>query len=81
MTEVITTSGLSAAVLDFMVVNDASSVALHFLASAVPDNMIIAFEIFISYQIQPKIWKLPVYCRHLGFPVERYVQQCRRWHH
>jgi hypothetical protein len=81
MTEVFTTSGLSATMLDFLAVNDASSVALRFLASAVPDSMIKAFEIFISCQIQPEIWELPFYCRHLRFPFERYVQQCRRWHH
>jgi hypothetical protein len=60
--------------LNFMVVNDKSSVALHFLALAVRDNMIMACDIFISGQIQTDIRELPFYCRHLGFPAERYVQ-------
>jgi hypothetical protein len=60
-----------------MIVSDASSFALYFRASAVPDSMMIAFEIFISCQIQPELWEHPFYYRHLGFPVERYVQQCR----
>jgi hypothetical protein len=59
--------------LDLMVVNNASRVALHFHASAVPDSMIIAFEICLSSQIHPEIRELPFYCRHLGFPVERYT--------
>jgi hypothetical protein len=44
---------LSAAMLDLIVVNKASRAlhALHFFASAVPDSMIITFEVFISSQI------------------------------
>ena len=77
-TVVITTSGLSAAMLDLMVVGNPSSFALHVPASAVPDSTIIAFEIYILSQIQPDIWELPFYCRHLEFPVERFVRQSRR---
>jgi hypothetical protein len=77
-TVVITTSGLSAAMLDLMVVGNPSSFAPHVLALTVPDSTIIAFEIYILSQIQPEIWELPLYCRHLGFPVERYVGQCRQ---
>jgi hypothetical protein len=61
-----------------MVVNNVSSGAVHVLVSAVPNSTIVAFEIYISSQIQPEIRQLPFYCRHLGFPVERCVQQCRR---
>jgi dihydroxyacid dehydratase/phosphogluconate dehydratase len=68
-TVVITTSGLSAAMLDLMVVGNSTSFALHVLALAVPESTIIAFEIYILSQIQPEIWELPFYCRHLGFPV------------
>jgi hypothetical protein len=35
----------------------------------VPESTIIAFEIYILSQIQPEIWELPFYCRHLGFPL------------
>jgi hypothetical protein len=42
-TVVITTSGLSAAMLDLMVVGNLSSFALHIPASAVPECTIIAF--------------------------------------
>jgi hypothetical protein len=76
-TVVITTSGLSAAMLDLMVGNP-SSFALYVPAPAVPESTLITFEIYILSQIQPEIWELPFYCRHLGFPVERYVRQCRR---
>jgi hypothetical protein len=31
----------------------------------VPDSTIIAFEIYILSQIQPEIWELQFYCRHL----------------
>jgi hypothetical protein len=49
-------SGLSAAIFDLMVVSNASSVGLHVLASAVPDRMTIAFEIFYFVpQVQPVI--------------------------
>ena len=78
ITVVITTSGLSAAMLELVVVSKPSSFALHVPASAVPESTIIAFEIYILSQIQPEIWELPFYCRHLGFPVKRYVRQCRR---
>ena len=58
-THVITTSGLSAAMLDLMVVDNASSVALHFLALAGPNSMVIAYDIYILSHIQPEIWELP----------------------
>jgi hypothetical protein len=79
-TVVITTSGLSAAMLELMVVGNPSSFALHVPASAVPDGTIIAFEIYILSQMQPEIRELPFYWRHLGFPVQRYVRQCRQCH-
>jgi hypothetical protein len=72
-TVVITTSGVSTAMLDLMVIGNPSSFALYVLASAVPDSAITAFEIYILSQIQPDIWELPFYCRHLEFPVERFV--------
>jgi hypothetical protein len=62
---VITTSGLSAAMLDLMVVGNPSSFALYVPASAVPESTTIAFEIYILSQIQPDIWELPFYSRHL----------------
>jgi hypothetical protein len=76
-TLVITASGLSAAMLDLMVVGNPSSFALHVpvSVSAVPDSTIIAFEIYILSQTKPDIWELPLYCRHLEFPVERFVRQ------
>jgi hypothetical protein len=77
-TVVFTTSGLSAAMLDLIVVGNPSSFALHVPASAVPDSTIIAFEIYILSQIEPDIWELPFYCRHLEFPVKRFVRQSRR---
>jgi hypothetical protein len=77
-TVVITTSGLSAAMLDLMVVDNLSSFAPYVPSSAVPESTIIAFEIYILSEVQPDIWELPFYCRHLVFPVERYVRQCRR---
>ena len=58
-----------------MVVDNASSVALHVLASAGPNSMVIAFDIYILSHIQPDMWELPFY---VGFPVERIVGQCRR---
>ena len=61
--------------LDLMVVGDASSVALHVFASAGPNSMVIAFDIYILSHIQPEMWELPFYCRHAGFPVERIVGQ------
>ena len=64
--------------LDLMVVDDASSVALHVLASAGPNSMVIAFDIYILSHIQPEMWELPFYGRHVGFPVERIVGQRRR---
>jgi hypothetical protein len=72
-TVVITTSGLSAAMLDLLVVGNSSSFLLHIVASAVPDSTIAAFDINILSQIQPERWELRFYCRHLGFPVERYL--------
>jgi hypothetical protein len=54
-TVVITTSGLSAAMLDLMVIGNPSSFALHVPALAVPDSMITAFDINILSQIQPEI--------------------------
>jgi hypothetical protein len=80
-TVVITTSGLLTAMLDLMVIGNPSSSALYVLALAVPDSTITAFEIYILSQIQPDIRRLPFYCRHLEFPVERFVPQSRRWHH
>jgi hypothetical protein len=77
-TVVITTSGLSAAMLDLMVVGNPSSFALHVSTSAVPDSTIVAFEICILSQIHPDISELPFYCRRLEFPVERFVRQSRR---
>ena len=61
-----------------MVVDDASSVALHVLASAGPNSMVIAFDIYILSHIQPEMWELPFYGRHVGFPVEWIVGQRRR---
>ena len=55
MTKFITTSGISAAMLNLMVVDDASSVALHVLALAEPNSMVIAFDIYILSHIQPEI--------------------------
>jgi hypothetical protein len=77
-TVVIITSGISAAMLDLMVVGNPSSFARHVPASAVPVGTIIAFEIYILSQIQPDMWELPFYCRHLEFPVEWFVRQSRR---
>jgi hypothetical protein len=77
-TLVITTSGLSAAMLNLMVVGNPSSFALHVPASAVPDSTIIAIEIYILSQIQPDIRERSFYCRHLEFPVERFVRHGRR---
>jgi hypothetical protein len=76
-TVLITTSGLSTAMLDLMVIGNPSSFALYVVASAVPDSTITAFEIYILSQIQPDIWELPFYCRHLEFPVERFIRQSR----
>jgi hypothetical protein len=58
-TVIITTSGLSAAMLDLMVVGNPSSFAPYVPASAVPESTIIAFEIYILSEIQPEIWELP----------------------
>jgi hypothetical protein len=52
-TVVITTSGLSAAMLDFMVVGNPSSFALYDPVSAVPESTITVFEIYILSQISP----------------------------
>jgi hypothetical protein len=75
---VITTSGLSAAMLDLMVVGNPSSFALYVAASAVPETTITALEIYILSQLQSDIWELPFYCRHLEFRVEQFVRQSRR---
>jgi hypothetical protein len=40
--------------LDLLVINHASKVALHFLVSAVSGSMIIAFGIYISSQYSPR---------------------------
>jgi hypothetical protein len=48
---------LFAAMLDLMVVDNMSSVALHVLASVALNRMIIAFEFYISSHIEPEIWE------------------------
>ena len=53
--------------LDLMVVDNASSVALHVLVSAGPNSMVLAFDIYILSNIHPEMWELPFYGRHVGF--------------
>jgi hypothetical protein len=46
---------------------NASSVVLHVPASAVPNSMVVASEIYISLHVQPEVWELHFYGRHVGF--------------
>ena len=58
--------------LDLMVVDNALSVALHVLASAGPNSVVITFDVYILSYTQPEMWELlPFYGRHVEFLVER----------
>ena len=60
LTEVITTSGFAAAILYFTYMPLEFRVGHHFIVLAISENMVLAFETVVLYQIQQKILLLPV---------------------